>query len=361
MLDSSQMVGVDLFCGVGGLTHGLVAAGIRVAAGIDIDPACRFPYETNNAAKFIQRNVTTLKTQEINELFGGAKLKLLAGCPPCQPFSTYAWRYRLDKDDPRRSLINEFWRIAQGIMPDVIVMENVPLINLEPDFNDFVDHLVGCGYYVSHSVIDCSQYGVPQRRRRRILMASRHGAIKLIPPVTRRPKTVRQAIGNLPPLGAGQADPGDPLHVAAALSPKNLERIRHSIQGGTWKDWPSHLVTPCHQSQRGNSYADIYGRMAWDEPSPTLTTKCYGFGNGRFGHPEQDRGISLREAAILQSFPPNYAFLPSGTRVEFKTMGRLIGNAVPVELGRVIGFSILRHFNIETPSCAVEPQDLQYR
>jgi DNA (cytosine-5)-methyltransferase 1 len=154
---------------------------------------------------------------------------------------------------------------------------------------------------------------------------------------------VKQAIGRLRPLSAGESAPKDKLHVTSTLSDTNLERIKVSKPGGTWRDWPKRLVAECHRVDSGRTYPGVYGRMEWDKPAPTMTTQCYGFGNGRFGHPVQDRAISLREAAILQSFPRKYAFIPKGGEVSFKVLGRLIGNAVPVDLGRAIARSIDQH------------------
>ena len=169
-----------------------------------------------------------------------------------------------------------------------------------------------------------------------VLMASRRGDLEMVEPTHRKPITVRQAIGQLRPLAAGQAAPRDKLHVAATLSLKNVQRIKASKPGGTWRDWPEHLVADCHRAETGRTYPGVYGRMEWDKPAPTITTQCFGFGSGRFGHPEQDRAISLREAALLQSFPRGYVFLQEDGDVTFKVMGRLIGNAVPVNLGRAI-------------------------
>lgn len=334
---------VDLFCGAGGLTHGFVQEGINVSAGVDLDPACRFPYETNNQARFVQRDISKVTVPELNALFGDADFTILAGCAPCQPFSTYAQRYELDGKDGKWGLLYEFARLAKGTKPDVITMENVPTVAKHEVFHDFVDTLKRLGYKVWSDVIDSSHYGVPQMRRRLVLMASRHGEIKMIEPTHQRPKTVRQAIGRLRPLGAGEAAPRDKLHVASTLSEKNLQRIKLSKPGGTWRDWPDHLVADCHRAESGRSYPGVYGRMEWDKPAPTMTTQCYGFGNGRFGHPDQDRAISLREAAILQSFPRDYAFVPEDGEVSFKVLGRLIGNAVPVDLGRAIARSINSH------------------
>jgi len=340
---------VDLFCGVGGLTHGFVLEGLPVNAGIDLDPACRFPYEANNDAIFVQQDIAKITATELNELFGKAEFRILAGCAPCQPFSTYAQRYGLDGKDGKWGLLYEFSRLARGSGPDIITMENVPTVAKHEVFHDFVNTLKQLGYHTWFDVVDSSQYGVPQTRRRMVLLASKHGEIKMVEPTVDKPKTVRQAIGRLRALSAGEAAPSDKLHVSSKLSEKNLKRIRVSKPGGTWRDWPEHLISDCHRAESGKTYPGVYGRMEWDKPAPTMTTQCYGFGNGRFGHPEQDRAISLREAAIIQSFPRNYAFIPKDGEVNFTVLGRLIGNAVPVNLGRAIARSINSHLSVITP------------
>lgn len=334
---------VDLFCGVGGLTHGFVLEGLPVVAGIDMDPACRFPYEANNSAKFVEQDISKVTADQLNELFGSADIKVLAGCAPCQPFSTYAQRYELDGKDGKWGLLYEFARLAQGARPDVITMENVPTVAKHAVFHDFVESLKRLDYKVWCNVVNSSQYGVPQNRRRMVLLASRHGEIKMIDPTVSKPRTVRQAISRLRALSAGESAPRDKLHVSSTLSDKNLKRIRASRPGGSWRDWPAHLIADCHRAESGRTYPGVYGRMEWDKPAPTMTTQCFGFGNGRFGHPEQDRAITLREAAIIQSFPRNYAFVPSNGEVSFTALGRLIGNAVPVDLGRAIARSINAH------------------
>lgn len=333
---------VDLFCGAGGLTHGFVLEGLPVVAGIDMDPACRFPYEANNQAQFIERDISTVTKEELSSLFADADVKVLAGCAPCQPFSSYAHRYALDEKG-KWGLLYEFARLAEASNPDIITMENVPTVAKHAVFHDFVDTLKRLDYHVWHGVVNSSLYGVPQARRRMVLLASKLGKIEFIPPTHAKPRTVREAIGSLSTLKAGESAPLDKLHVSSSLSEKNLQRIRVSKPGGTWRDWPKHLVVNCHRESSGQTYPSVYGRMEWDKPAPTMTTQCFGFGNGRFGHPEQDRAISLREAAILQSFPRNYAFIPEDGQVQLRVLGRLIGNAVPVDLGRAIARSINRH------------------
>jgi DNA (cytosine-5)-methyltransferase 1 len=340
---SDNVVAVDLFCGAGGLTRGLENAGIKVALGIDIDPACEFPYAANNAAGFLLKSVKDLSAAELKKAYGHAKFTLLGGCAPCQPFS----KYRLgksDETDGRWNLLEEFQRLVFEVKPTMVTMENVPRLAEQTIFAAFVAALEDAGYHVHSEVVRCADYGVPQQRERLVLLASKLGSLKLIAPThARRPLTVRQAIASLPPLNAGDEHPDDPMHQTATLAPINLRRIKASKPGGTWRDWSADLVAACHRKRSGKTYPSVYGRMCWDEPAPTMTTQFFGFGNGRFGHPEQDRAISLREGAIIQSFPKTYRFTGPGQPIHFKTIGRLIGNAVPVKLGEAIGRSICAH------------------
>ena len=336
--------GVDLFCGAGGLTQGLEAAGINVALGIDVDPACEYPYAANNNASFRLRSVEKLCAADFRDVFGSTPLKLLAGCAPCQPFSTYSQGWSCPADE-RWNLLEHFSRLVRETQPHLVTMENVPRLEREDVFSDFVAVLRSEDFEVFHGIVNCADYGVPQQRRRLVLLASKLGPIDLIEPTTPEGHrlTVRKAIGDLPHLEAGEACESDPLHQACGLSALNLERIRASKAGGTWREWDKSLRAECHRKASGKSYPGIYGRMTWDDPSPTLTTQYYGFGNGRFGHPDQDRAISLREGAILQSFSKNYKFVPKGALIYKKKVGCLIGNAVPVKLGKAIGKSITRH------------------
>ena len=338
-----SIAAVDLFCGAGGLTHGLVDAGVPVVAGVDFDEACRHPYEANHEGiAFYQQDVAKLEACEVAKWFGDAPVRVLAGCAPCQPFSSYSQRYETVGTD-RWLLLNHFGRLVEELRPDVVTMENVPTITRHAVFDDFLATLEGQGYDVWYDVIDCVEYGLPQRRRRTVLLASLHGEIELRAPDESDPTTVEEVLKGLPVLRHGGKNEDDPLHAASRLSDLNLERIKASKPGGSWRDWPKHLVADCHRRNTGKKYPSVYGRMKWNEPAPTLTTQFYGFGSGRFGHPSQARGLSLREGAILQGFPHDYSFVPEGAPIQFKVLGRLIGNAVPVELGRAIGESIIQH------------------
>ncbi|WP_277056458.1 DNA cytosine methyltransferase [Treponema socranskii] len=332
---------VDLFCGVGGLTYGLQKAGIPVVAGIDIDGSCEYAYTQNNHAQFIKKSIEEVTGKEVCALFRGVDVKVLVGCAPCQPFSSH------QKDKKHRSkhkdwkLLYQFSRLVKEVRPHIVSMENVPELKKETVFLDFVSTLKEENYVVNYDVVNVADYGVPQRRKRLILLASQRQEIKIPAPTHNQHITVQDAIGNLPIVQAGKADKNDGLHIAPALSNLNLQRIKHSIPGGTWRDWPDELKLRCHKSETGQTYTSVYGRMRWDDLSPTITTQFIGYGTGRFGHPDQDRALTLREGAILQSFPPNYQFVSPKEPIQIKKIARHIGNAVPPRLGEVIGQSII--------------------
>ena len=343
----SPVSAVDLFCGAGGLTHGLLQAGICVEAGVDIDEQARHAYAVNNpGVDFLLWDVQRKQCGSIEKLFAPGRLRLLAGCAPCQPFSKLT--NGRDKHDDWR-LLDSFRRFVAGIRPELVTMENVPELADRGSevFGRFVAMLEKLEYHVDWRVVNCREYGVPQARRRLVLLASRLGEISMPEGRYRYPsqwRTVRKTIGSLPPLESGQEDPSDSLHVASELSPMNLKRVRATPHdGGTRNAWPDCLVLPCHRKKSGERYFSIYGRMWWDRPAPTMTTLCTGIGNGRFGHPEQDRSITLREAALFQSFPRSYEFWPRNEKLNRKAVGRMIGNAVPPRLAKAIGCAIVDH------------------
>jgi DNA (cytosine-5)-methyltransferase 1 len=337
----SDIVAVDLFCGAAGLSLGLAESGIHVAAGVDLDPACRYPFEKNIGASFYERDVSDLKASELRDLFGAAGTRVLAGCAPCQPFSGYTTKRR--HIDGRWQLLLEFLRLATDVRPEIVTLENVPRLIHLPLWNEFVGGLRSAGYQVAWDILDAADYGVPQKRRRVVLLASRLGEIELPKRWSRARKTVRKAIGSLPQIEAGVRGQRDPLHSSRALTERNLRRIKVSRPAGTWREWPKHMRAECHLNETGRTYPSVYGRMSWDTPSPTITTQFYGFGNGRFGHPAQNRAITLREGAILQSFPRSFEFVEPGSRISFKAIGRLIGNAVPPRLAQAVGRAIVNH------------------
>ncbi len=334
----------DMFCGIGGLSHGLRMAGIPVVAGLDHDSTCRYAYEENSRAKFIHTDIRDSIYSDIFSCLAGAKYRILVGCAPCQPFSTHTTKIgNHRRSDSRWNLINEFLKFIVDGKPEVASMENVPALRKKEIYYSFKDTLRKLGYHVSDGIVHCEYFGVPQRRRRLVMLASLLDDISLPERLLDKPITVKESIGHLKYLVSGTASSDDPVHICSKLSPLNLSRIRASVPGGTWEDWPEKLLPECYKKSSGKSYSSVYGRMSWDKPAPTLTTQFYSYGTGRFGHPEQDRALSIREGAILQSFPEDYKLSPVEKPLAVSVVGRHIGNAVPPLLGNAIGKSIISH------------------
>ena len=335
---------VDLFCGIGGLTKGIENTGIEVIVGIDSDESCKYAYEKNTKAIFLNKSIENIDISEIKKYYKNSEIKLLMGGAPCQPFSNYSLRYnKAGMKNEKWELLNYFLSIIEGIKPDIISMENVPQLVTKKIFKEFVKTLRKLKYFVSYEIVNCANYGVPQKRNRLVLLASKYGEINLIPATHKNPITVKESIGHLEPIPDGGKSTTDPLHRASRLTEINRKRIRQSVQGGTWEDWDKNLLLNCHKKDTGKGYKSVYGRMKWDKPSPTITTQFYGYGNGRFGHPVQNRALSLREGAILQSFPENYDLGLGNENYNMRKIGTHIGNAVPVKLAEAIGISILEH------------------
>jgi DNA (cytosine-5)-methyltransferase 1 len=340
---------IDLFCGIGGLTHGLIKEGLDVVAGIDNDDSCKFGYEYNNKkTKFITKDILEVSASEINKLFGKKEevIRVLAGCAPCQPFSKLNLNEITEKQlEP----LGKFAELIDETKPDIVSMENVSelaKVKKYPIFQTFLDVLKKNGYHYKYEIVNVSEYGVPQNRKRLVLLASRLGDIELVKRTHKNNKiTVRDVIKDLPSLKHGEVSKNDPLHRARKLSPKNLQRIKATPHdGGSSSSWSEDLILKCHKKKSGKTYSGtVYGRMAWDEPAPTMTTQCVGLGNGRFGHPKQNRAITLREAALFQTFPKSYQFSDPADPIVTARIARFIGNAVPVRLGVIIGKSIKNH------------------
>lgn len=335
---------VDLFCGAGGLSYGFKSEAFKVAAGIDIDEACRYPYEKNNGSPFIRKNVADLTAADLDLLFEPNTKRILVGCAPCQPFSTYSQK----NENPDWKLLQSFGALIDAARPELVSMENVPrLLNFRGGevFETFVATLRAADYHVVWAVLYGPDFGLAQTRSRLVLLASRLGPIEMPKPThaANAHRTVHDEIGELPPLEHGEVDDQDPLHRASRLSETNAKRIASAIPGGTWRDWSRELVAKCHNAETGKGYSSVYGRMKWTRPSPTITTQFYGFGNGRFGHPEQNRALTLREGALLQGFPRDYQFTAPGEQIHFKKVGRMIGNAVPVTLAGAIARAVRQH------------------
>lgn len=336
------MNAVDFFCGGGGMTKGLIDAGINVVFGLDYNPACQATYENNNHIPYLNQDisqVTGAYLQEVYPILNDSDDLLLVGCAPCQPFSS---QRHSEVEHVAVNLLNEFGRLVAELLPAHVLVENVPGIEKrgEAVFARFLTTLTQHNYAYEYHVLNAKDYGVPQNRRRLILIASR-----LIQPVFPIPThgpgllpyvTVYDTIHDYPHLEAGHTDKNIPNHRSAALSALNAQRIEATPHdGGGRADWPDALRLACHSNGHAG-HTDVYGRMAWNQVSPTLTSKCFSISNGRFGHPEQNRAISLREAASLQSFPDDYIFEGS-----LQEIGRQIGNAVPVLLAHRIGEQLL--------------------
>jgi len=336
---------IDLFCGAGGLTHGLIKSGIPVVAGFDVDETCRYAFEKNNNSTFINKSVKELTKQDLGKLYTKADIKILVGCAPCQCFSKHTQKNKTRSKDGKWKLLYSFSNLVTSVKPDIVSMENVAEIQKQRVFEDFVKNLEAEGYFVSWTVVSCPDYGIPQNRRRLVLLASKLGKIEIVPKThsPSRYRTVRNAIGKLETIKDGDISSKDSMHRSWSLSRINKKRIRQSLPGGTWRDWEEKLRCQCHRKDSGQSYSAVYGRMEWDKPAPTITTQFYSYGTGRFGHPVQDRALSLREGALLQTFPKYYDFIDPKQPVYFSRIGTHIGNAVPVQLGVIIGRSIKKH------------------
>ena len=335
----------DFFCGAGGLTRGLRAAGIQVVAGFDSDIRCRSTYERNNPpARFVCKDISETTHQDL-ELTGplpDGNSVLFAACAPCQPFSKHRKSSSCSGD---RTLLGEFARLVGACLPEYVLMENVPGMKRVKGFSTFRRFLRTLhlnGYRFAYDCLDAKHYGVPQNRRRLVLLASR-GSRPSLPHPSHGPgriayTTVRDAIVNYPVIAAGECHPLVPNHVAAPVAAINLERLKRTPpDGGDRRSWPSHLHLPCHQGEHCG-HTDVYGRMSWGRPAPALTGRCNSISNGRYGHPNQNRAISLREAAALQSFPDDYRFY--GTRTH---IAKQIGNAVPVRFAEHLGRHIVQN------------------
>jgi len=342
----SEVAAIDLFCGAGGLSLGLQRVGITILGGIDDAEYCRDVYQTGTGAPYLRCDVRDLDGVSVRRYFddAGARVRIVAGCAPCQTFSSAGANATVPVSDHRWQLLLEISRIAIESGAHVVLMENVPGMRAHAVFGDFLDRLQRAQYHISYGIVGAADYGVPQRRRRLLLLASRIGPIEMIGPTVSVHRTVRDAIAHLPPLDAGCTDARDSMHRCNWMGSISLARMRASYPGGTRCDWPEELWMPCFRRlieacPVNPPFPDAYGRMSWDLVAPTITTRFQNYGSGRFGHPDQDRTLSLREGALLQSFPPTLDFGNAGlTRIS-----RMIGNAVPPLLGEALGISVERH------------------
>jgi DNA (cytosine-5)-methyltransferase 1 len=320
-----RLTAIDLFCGAGGLSVGLKQAGFRVLGAIEIAELAAHTYRLNHrATKVWQRNIRSLKPDSVMETLElrPGDLDLLAGCPPCQGFSTMrTLRQAASVDDPRNSLIAQFGRYAEALRPRALMMENVPGLAADPGLARLERRLRRLGYELTSGVLDAANYGVPQRRKRFVLIGM-HGRVVPFAQADGTPSTVRRAIGHVLSTNIS----GDVLHGYREQRSAYVERRIAAIprDGGSLSEAGQEHTLDCRRRLKG--FSDVYGRMAWDKPAPTITGGCINPSKGRFLHPEENRAITLREAALLQTFPRNYRFALDEGRYK---AAELIGNALP--------------------------------
>ncbi len=347
--NGNKFKAIDFFCGGGGMTCGLRQAGIDVIAGVDFDGNAKETYEYNNPGSvFVHKDVKKLRSNYFEKNLGVQKDDdhlIMVGCSPCQYYSIINTDH--SKAELSKDLLMNFARFIEYYKPGYILVENVPGIetNKETILPKFLKKLEKLGYTYIKDVVDMSQYGVPQSRKRFSLIATRLDGAKLrFPEKTITPKTVADVLGEkngFPKIRAGHKDPTDFQHTVAGLNEKSLKRMALTPHnGGSRLSWANQLELQldCYIG-KDDIFKDNYGRMWWDRPSPTITTKFFSISNGRFAHPDEDRAISIREGATLQSFPKNYVFKTNS----IAGAARIIGNAVPCEYARRLGVTILSY------------------
>lgn len=346
MPKASSLVAIDLFCGAGGVTRGFRDAGIDVRLGVDSEARFSDTYEKNNpGSRFLSARIEAVTAREILpaiKLASSDKL-VVSACAPCQPFSLQNKKSRNHGfGDSRGTLLFEAMRIVRelaecGRKADYIFLENVPGATKSMAWQNAKSFLFECGYAVAFGVVNAADYGVPQSRKRLITIARNQWEFIELPPPTHGPGrlpyvTVGESLAGLPSLSAGMNCDRTANHRARGLSQLNLRRISSVPKnGGSRNSFSDELVLACHKEFRG--HRDVYGRMSADKPAPTITTRCVSITNGRFGHPFENRGITVREAARLQAFPDSYVFYGDSLDLE----ARMVGNAVPVRLASVFG------------------------
>ncbi|MDO8895249.1 DNA cytosine methyltransferase [Nitrosomonas sp.] len=339
----------DFFSGCGGTSKGFLNAGLRPVFALDHNSDAAATFRKNFPdVYFSHSDITKFDEKELNLIFNKYKhnATLFCGCAPCQPFTLQNTKKPNSENDTRRTLLSRFGELIEKFPPDYVFVENVPGMQSVTGYGiltRFKKHLENLGYKTVIDVVESQNYGVPQRRRRLVFLASKNSDIDLPAPThgpgTEIPyETVRNRISHLPAIEAGEIHKNVPNHRAANLSPLNLQRIKATPPEGSRADWPKKLMLACHTKTGYTGHTDVYGRMKWNEPATGLTTRCVSLSNGRFGHPDQHRAISVREAAALQTFPDDFVFHGS-----LNSQARQIGNAVPVLLAEAFGRHILEH------------------
>ena len=349
--DIEPLKAVDFFCSGGGMSYGLQRAGIKVLAGLDIDKTCKETYEHNIlGAKFIECDLTKYSPEDLKKeikIKKRDKNTVFIGCSPCQFWTII----NTDKKKSAKSkhLLKDFYRFVEFYRPGFVVVENVPGIYHNKNnsgLDRFVSNLTDIGYEVEYKVVNLNDFGVPQSRKRFSLIGNRVSSTKVFPIEIFPKPVVKDFIGKkngFRKINSGHRDSSEFMHSSAKLSPENLDRIKLTPpNGGSRAAWENtNLQLNSYKKHGSKSFSDTYGRLSWNKPSSTITTKFFSLSNGRFGHPEENRALSLREGAALQTFPKDYIF-KSNSMIN---IGRMIGNAVPPKYGESIGKAILKALN----------------
>jgi len=370
-----SLTAIDAFSGAGGLTVGLKRAGLRVAAAVELESHSFATYKANHPeVKCLKQDIATVSGAALMELAGTDRIDLLAGCPPCQGFTSLTAKYK-DKEDPRNELVLEMARLAEEIRPRAIMMENVPGLTQKGRslYSRLRSRLRALGYRLTEGILQVADYGVPQFRRRFVLLGGRGFEIDF-PDATHRDtaclaadrqtddlapwRTVRETIEDMSePVTLAEAKARGPVersdwHIVRDLSRRNIERIKAAQAGKAWTSIPEHLRPDCHR-EGYIGFTNVYGRMEWDRPSPTITGGCTTFSKGRFGHPESDRTISVREAALLQTFPLDY-------RLDTPYMDHvcnIIGNALPCSFAEALSRQCVEQLRKQPVNTSATPPD----
>jgi DNA (cytosine-5)-methyltransferase 1 len=334
---------IDLFSGCGGLSEGLRSAGFDVVAAFDNDADSIAAYRLNHPdTKVFEGDIRKINTTKVKDLLAGNPLHFLAGCPPCQGFSSMRrLNKKRNKRDDRNNLVLEYLRFVADLKPLTIMMENVPGLVTYTLFKKVLAELQRMGYNPKVQAVKIQQYGVPQRRRRLVLVGSLIGDIDIAQPTGER-LTVRDAIGNLESV----SESDDPIHrIVAAHTPEVMKRIRATPKNGGSRDDVPEFELKCHKSANVG-FRDVYGRLRWNDFSSTRTGGCLNPSKGRFLHPEKNRAITAREAALLQTFPQNYKFPPDISKTSIALM---IGNALPPKFSYIQSANIMDHLKKMLP------------
>lgn len=340
------LIAADIFAGGGGLTVGLKRAGFEVCAAIEVEQNALSTYKANHPEVFtLRQDVRLVNGNSIRDLSSTGEISLLAGCPPCQGFSTLTKKHL--RFDPRNRLVREMARLIEETQPHAVMMENVPGMVRKGNslFNNFLKRLKSLGYIVNWDVLQVADFGVPQNRRRLVLLAGKEFEIALPDPTHSKDGTnglkpwrsLRDAIGGLPepiPLKDAKSKGGPQSfnwHVVRNLSPQNILRLEHTEPGKGRAQLPIDLRPDCHK-ESDEGYHNVYGRMSWDQVPVTITGGCTTLSKGRFGHPERCNTISVREAALIQTFPLDYCI--DTPYMDYAC--NIVGNALPCDFAEVV-------------------------